>query len=485
VRTRSDENRGTARLLALAEASDRLGEADGVDSLTGLVVERAAELVGDAAVMWLLTAGTDTLVCVTSGHRDPAARRHLGEQLPPGRERTTDHTCRAVLATGEPVLLSTEDADSDLAGYLSRRDPGCRPGPAEHLDGLVVVPMRSRGRVVGLLELTREAGRPPHTAGDIVFLQALANIAAAAVDRDRLVDDSATVLDDLRRQTELLDHVSDAVVVLDPDHRVVSWNAAAERIYGYSPGEVLGCDLFALLDTQFLSTDLEPVDRDAALIQAGGDGGWRGELRERRVDGVETEILASFSALPGADGEPAGVVVVNRDVTEQRHKAYLATHDPLTGLPNRAGMADRLRRAIEDSRRAGSMLAVVFLDLNGFKAVNDRLGHEAGDQVLQVTARRLAGAVRSSDMVARLGGDEFVVIAANVSADGARVLGQRLLSASSDPIVLGGEAVVVPPSIGIALSTGDPHEEPDDLLRAADAAMYEAKQHRRGVAFAS
>src|SRR5262249_19032956 len=159
------------------------------------------------------------------------------------------------------------------------------------------------------------------------------------------------------------------------------------------PGEVLGCDLFALLDSQFLSTELDPVDRDAAIAQTMADLGWRGELRERRVDGTEVEILASFSALPGHDDTEGGIVVVNRDVTEQRHKAFLATHDALTGLPNRAGMHDRLRRALDDAHRSGTTLGVVFLDLNGFKGVNDRLGHEAGDQVLQVTAQRLAGAV--------------------------------------------------------------------------------------------
>jgi diguanylate cyclase (GGDEF)-like protein len=146
-------------------------------------------------------------------------------------------------------------------------------------------------------------------------------------------------------------------------------------------------------------------------------------------------------------------------------------------------MSDRLRLATEHAARDNAGMAVLFLDLNGFKAVNDRLGHDAGDEVLRVTARRLTEHVRGGDVVARLGGDEFVVIATCITPNGAGLLGRRLLRGLGMPITIDGEAVTVPASIGIAVSIGA--EQPDDLLRAADAAMYQAKQQRRGMVFAA
>jgi diguanylate cyclase (GGDEF)-like protein/PAS domain S-box-containing protein len=336
--------------------------------------------------------------------------------------------------------------------------------------------------VVGALATSRDAGNGSYDNDDVVFMQGLADVVAAGLDIARLVTDSATAVDELRRQSELVDHVSDAVIVLDADQRVVSWNAAAERIYGYDPGDVLGGDLFALLATEFHTVDGDEVGREQVVTQALDTGGWSGELRERHADGHPVHTLASFSALPESNGGLGGIVVVNRDVTEQRHKEHLATHDALTDLPNRRLMSDRLRLATEHAARDNAGMAVLFLDLNGFKAVNDRLGHDAGDEVLRVTARRLTEHVRGGDVVARLGGDEFVVIATGISPNGAGLLGRRLLRGLGMPITIDEEAVTVPASIGIAISVGA--EQPDDLLRAADAAMYQAKQQGCGMVFA-
>ncbi len=294
---------------------------------------------------------------------------------------------------------------------------------------LAVLPVRVRGHGGGALTVTRDQDRGPYADEDLVLAQMCADLVGAALDGAALIADVASVQEDLRRQHEMVDHVSDAIIAVNGDHLVVSWNAAAERTYGYSAGEAFGCDLFALLATEFVGADGQQVDRDAALAETDRTGEWRGELRERRADGAEVEILTSIATLPDGTGGPNGLVFVNRDLTEQRRKEHLATHDTLTGLPNRALVRDLLRRAVADAERTGSRLAVLFLDLDGFKQVNDRLGHAAGDEVLRVTARRLQDAARGSDTVARLGGDEFLVVAPHVGGpDGAATLSRPIRS---------------------------------------------------------
>jgi diguanylate cyclase (GGDEF)-like protein/PAS domain S-box-containing protein len=476
--TRPAESPALTQLRALAGLAELVGAAAAQDQLIEQVVHQAAHLVGDAAMVWLLPTGEDRLVCVAASHPDPAGRELLAEIRSTVPDLETG-PIRAVVATGAQLVVDGFDATG-----LADAHPGYpRWMQAFGTSCVAVLPMRTRGRVVGALVLSRDGGNGEYDDDDIVFMQALADVAAAGLDIARLVTDSTAALDELRRQSELVDHVSDAVIVLDAEQRVVSWNAAAERIYGYSPGEVLGGDLFALLATEYWDIDGGPTDRERVVALAIRSGGWSGELRERRADGSTVQTLASFSELPDGTGGPSGIVVVNRDITEQRHKEHLATHDALTGLPNRRVLSDCLRRAMDGAARADAGMAVLYLDLNGFKAVNDELGHDAGDEVLRLTARGLGGLVRGNDVVIRLGGDEFVVIAGDVGADGAELLGHRLLAGLSAPMTVAGRTVTVPPSIGIALSVGT--EEPDELLRAADAAMYEAKQRGCGVAFAT
>jgi diguanylate cyclase (GGDEF)-like protein/PAS domain S-box-containing protein len=466
-----------AQLRALAGLAELVAGGADADEVLEQVAHRSARLVGDAAMVWLASTGEERVACVAASHPDPAGEALIAE-LRAAIAGAVIEPIQTVIATGVPVRVAEFDTAELAAAYPSYAEWVQRFGVSH----LAVLPMRSRGRVVGALTLSRDGGRPEHTDDDLAFAQALADIVAAGLDIGRLIVDSATALDELRRQSELVDHVSDAVIVLDAEQRVVSWNAAAERIYGYSPGDVLGGDLFALLATEYWSIDGSPITREQVVEQTVSTGGWRGELRERRADGSTVQTLASFSELPDPAGQPSGIVVVNRDVTEQRHKEHLATHDALTGLPNRRVITDCLQRAMDRTGGDGAGMAVLFLDLNGFKAVNDRLGHDAGDEVLRITARRLAGLVRGNDVVVRLGGDEFVVVASEVGQDGAELLGRRLLAGLNAPITLAGEAVVVPPSIGIALYDGT--ENPDELLRTADTAMYAAKQQRSGIAFA-
>ena len=179
--------------------------------------------------------------------------------------------------------------------------------------------------------------------------------------------------------------------------------------------------------------------------------------------------------------------MVNRDVTDQRREEHQALHDPLTGLPNRRLLTNRLYDALARAFRNRTPLAVLFVDLDGFKPVNDRHGHGAGDAVLKATAERLAAVVRSTDTVARLGGDEFVVVLENAGAATAvREVALRAVERVGAPIDIGGTAVSVRPSVGIAFAGLVDGEavSPEGLLAAADDAMYVAKRRRCAVAFA-
>jgi diguanylate cyclase (GGDEF)-like protein len=193
-------------------------------------------------------------------------------------------------------------------------------------------------------------------------------------------------------------------------------------------------------------------------------------------------VARASRLLDGALAE--GAVVAHEDITERKKAedatAHLALHDPLTDLPNRRLLADRLGHALSRADREGNAVAVLYLDLEGFKAVNDEFGHEKGDRLLVKFAQRLKGCLRESDTAVRLGGDEFVVVLEGVSSgEEALALSERITQALEEPFEVGQYETALSASMGIALST-HPHGYPEDLLRFADAAMYRSKQEGKG-----
>jgi diguanylate cyclase (GGDEF)-like protein len=206
-------------------------------------------------------------------------------------------------------------------------------------------------------------------------------------------------------------------------------------------------------------------------------------VRVRR-DGTEVHVSLSVSPIVDAAGEVIGVAEIGRDITARkqvdRRVAYLAYHDDLTGLPNRLMFAEHLDLALARAQRHGREVAVLYVDLDDFKGVNDSLGHPAGDALLRGVAGRLGGAIRGSDTLARLGGDEFALVqlGARQPADAA-VLAARLLAALEAPFDLHGREVHAAASLGIALFPED-GADPDELLKNADLALYRAKAEGRG-----
>lgn len=265
----------------------------------------------------------------------------------------------------------------------------------------------------------------------------------------------------------------DAVIVTSTDGTIVAWNPGATRLYGYEPADVLGRPLVTLAPP---ADAVETTETIGLLAQ-----GARPEVFDaRRVhrDARILDVSVSASPIREGDGEPYAIAWIERDVTGRRYVermiSHLAFHDPLTGLANRTLLDDRLRTSLERTRRGGGVVAVVYLDLDDFKVINDRFGHAAGDQLLQLVGARLENLLRPEDTLARVGGDEFVVVSDRVpSARAAVAIAERLATALGAPFDFEGTRVVVTASFGVA--AGDYEAEPDRVLAAADRAMYRAK----------
>jgi diguanylate cyclase (GGDEF)-like protein/PAS domain S-box-containing protein len=277
----------------------------------------------------------------------------------------------------------------------------------------------------------------------------------------------------------LLEAAPDAMVIVGSDGRITLVNRQTEQLFGWDREALVGQPVEVLIPHSFrerhrhhrLAYSADPQVRPMGVGL---------ELFGRRRDGSEFPIEISLSPLETEVGVLVSAAI--RDITERKRAevaiAHQATHDPLTGLPNRVLLEDRLQQAIARSQRDRTSVAVLFIDVDRLKVINDTRGHAVGDQLLCTVADRLERAIRPTDALARLGGDEFVIVTEGFSQqDGPRHLVERISAVLSEPVQIDGIEVEVTVSIGVAAS--GPHGDPSTLLRDADAAMYQAKERGR------
>ncbi|NTV09297.1 MAG: EAL domain-containing protein [Zoogloea sp.] len=282
----------------------------------------------------------------------------------------------------------------------------------------------------------------------------------------------------LRLAASVFRFTHEAIMITDANSRIVDVNDTFLRISGYQREEVMGCN------PRFLKSGRHPSSFYAAMRGSLSDAGhWRGELWNRRKSGEVFAAVASISAVRDESGEVTHYVGLLSDITalkqSQQRLEQMAYYDALTQLPNRSLLSDRLHLAIAHARRSGNLLAVCYLDLDGFKPVNDTHGHAAGDRLLVDVAARLTGCVRAADTIARLGGDEFVVLLNHLrGVEECEHALDRIVSAMAVPHRVDSELMTVSASLGVTLFPQD-DSDPDTLLRHADQAMYVAKQSGR------
>ena len=289
----------------------------------------------------------------------------------------------------------------------------------------------------------------------------------------------------LRLSSTVLEHIADGVMVVDVHGSIVTVNPAFTYITGFAVEEVVGKPWSVTRshgDDQELYWNM--------WRQLNDTGFWRGELWSTRKDGEAWLQWLTVSTVRGDDGKITHYVGVFSDITRLKESQdqldYLAHHDPLTGLPNRLLFQDRLLHAIGRAAREGQQLAVMFIDLDRFKNVNDTLGHHVGDELLKQVAGAFGERLRDGDTLARLGGDEFIVLLEHVDGGfGARQVAAKMMALFEQPFMVAGHELFVTGSIGISLFPAD-GQDANLLVRNADVAMYQAKSRgRNGYQFYS
>jgi diguanylate cyclase (GGDEF)-like protein/PAS domain S-box-containing protein len=279
----------------------------------------------------------------------------------------------------------------------------------------------------------------------------------------------------LEQRARAFDYLFDAVVVTDLHGVIIDWNHGSELLYGYTREEVIG-QAVSILHVP------EDIDRITAevLEAVGRDGRWTGEVRMLHKDGTHGWIESVCVPLLDDDGQMVGALGINRDISERRrhHEQLLelAHYDQLTGLPNRHLLIERIEQAIAVARRQQSLFALLFLDLDNFKEINDASGHDMGDKALIHVARCLQGALREVDTVARIGGDEFIVLLHDIgSIEHAKHVAAHLVTQLHDVCIMEELNHELTVSIGIATYPVN-GSNTNELLTASDQAMYRAKQ---------
>jgi diguanylate cyclase (GGDEF)-like protein/PAS domain S-box-containing protein len=450
------EERRTAHEHALRRAGVRLAVTEG-ESVYESAVAAAREVVPHKQAQIRLLVCDDDGVTTLAASSDPLpATRALGDDATGWLHSTLAHTS-PLPATAVPVSVQDVLAlGDDFYAHFSR--------------------LTTRSETSGALVLGTERPLP---ADELAVLDSLARHVSLSLESAALSAEAHRQKSETRFRS-LVGNATDLITVLDAGGVVTYQSPSIEPVLGYSPEETEGRRFDRLLAAadlprfaQILSghaEGTETIAMECSLVHADG--------RLLQFEVRVTDLLE--------DEHVCGLVLNSRDISERKafeeQLSHQAFHDPVTGLANRALFADRVAHALVGTHRTGVQLAVLFIDLDDFKTVNDSLGHQAGDSVLFEVARRLELAVRPADTVARFGGDEFAILLDEVdSSDEVALIADRVLDALEQPVVLEGKDVYARASVGICMSDEDlKAQDPEEFLRNADLAMYMAKRDSKG-----
>ncbi len=434
------------------------------------IADRTRELTGGTSAAVRLLDG-DALVCGATSGAPEIARPH---RLPIG-DNLSGHAMRS----GRSLLCVDTENDERVDSALSR---------SRGVRSIIAVPLLHGGQAVGLLLLYGdEAGA--FGERDVVMMELLSVVLSAAMAHAAEFEAKRDQVKALARFEATFAGAVAGMLLMDVDGRITDSNPAIERLLGYQHGELNG-----RRTSEFVHPDDREIAR-RAYREMVADGRTPLRLQHRFIgrDGEVRWVDVSASLVPDPDGQTSFVIGMFQDVTQRKQaeaalvaqaalNEHQALHDGLTGLANRTLFRDRIEHAVQPRRRADGRAAVMVIDLDGFKEINDSLGHAAGDDLLVELGQRMRAAGRSSDTVARLGGDEFGVLLPQADVPGhVRGAVERMQAAIESPIMLHGMELSLEASIGVALYPDD-GEDVETLLKCADSAMYHAKTEKSGWA---
>jgi diguanylate cyclase (GGDEF)-like protein/PAS domain S-box-containing protein len=435
------------------------------------IADRTRELIGGTASAVRLLDG-DALACgATSGAREIA----FPPRLPIG-DNLSGHAMRS----GRSLLCLDTENDDRVDAALSR---------SRGVRSIIAVPLLHGGEAVGLLLLYSDRAGA-FDERDVTMMELLSVVLSSAMAHAAEFEAKRDQVEALARFEATFANAMTGMVLIDLDGHVIDSNPAMQELLGRTRTELKG---------HRLSEFIHPSDRRRAraeylrMVGGSGNGSLRVQYRFVR-DRQAIWVDSSASVVHDSEGQASFVIAMIQDITQRKEaeaallsqaalSEHQARHDALTGLANRTVFRERIRHMVEARRRSDTNAAVVIIDLDGFKEINDSLGHAAGDELLVELGRRLAEALRGSDTVARLGGDEFGILLpqAGTRQDVVAAVG-RVKAAIEEPVVLQGLSVSLEASIGIAMYPDD-GEAVESLLQAADGAMYHAKEEKAGWAF--
>jgi len=467
----SDLETRLGRTLAHAEREEALIAQDG--RTLRLAISPGLDKAGDVTTLVV------TLIDVSDITRAQAALKDSEQRLVALMEKTT-----VIFAMKDPAgayqfanRRFLEFFDIDVESYLGKTDFGLLPNDlAANLWGLDLEALRKQAVVIGEHPVIHKGNRHILRSVHQVLMDDKGNPVAFIVEAEDITVRKHAE-DQLRITARVFDQSGEAIVVTDPRGIIQTINLAFTQITGYNQHDAVGKTIGMLKSGRHSDAFYEAMWH--ALVV---DGFWQGEILNKRKNGDIYSEWLTINRVDDGNGAHAHYVAVFSDITSikdsQRKVEYLATHDALTGLPNRALFHDHLRHALAQARRKKSRIALLFIDLDNFKTINDTLGHDVGDDLLKQAAIRMKEVVRDVDTVARLGGDEFTAILMDADIEVANQVAQRVINDLSASFEVNGSPLFVSASVGVAFYPDDGTDSAM-LIKAADTAMYRAKEQGR------